>query len=65
MTHLRIEQNNGSIEEVSSSVIAKLYDIVTNESLDQTSNLVGRLSTTVTYQEYIDELEDQFTYQCY
>ncbi len=60
MTHLRIEQNNGVIEEVSSEVIKKLYNIVHNGTLDNTSNLVGRLHTSATYQDYIDYLEDTF-----
>lgn len=60
MTHLKIEQNNGVIEEVSSAVIDKLYDIVHSGNLDNTSNLIGRLHTTATYQDYIDYLEDTF-----
>lgn len=60
MTHLKIEQNNGVTEEVSSDVISKLYDIVHSGNLDQTSNLIGRLHTTATYQDYIDYLEDTF-----
>ena len=60
MTHLKIEQNNGIIEEVSSAVIDKLYDIVHSGNLDNTSNLIGRLHTTATYQDYIDYLEDTF-----
>lgn len=60
MTHLKIEQNNGIIEEVSSAVIDKLYDIVHSGNLDNTSNLVGRLHTSATYQDYIDYLEDTF-----
>ena len=60
MTHLRIEQNNGVIEEVSSAVIDKLYDIVHSGNLDNTSNLIGRLHTSATYQDYIDYLEDTF-----
>ena len=59
MTHLKIEQNNGVIEEVSSAVIDKLYDIVHSGNLDNTSNLIGRLHTTATYQDYIDYLEDK------
>lgn len=60
MTHLRIEQNNGIIEEVFSEVIEKLYNIVHDDQLDNTSNLIGRLHTSATYQDYIDYLEDAF-----
>jgi hypothetical protein len=58
MTHLKIEQNNGVIEEVGKMVIDKLYDIVTNETLDQTSNLVGRLNASSAYHEYIDAIHE-------
>ena len=60
MTHLRIEQNNGVIEEVSSAVIAKLYDLAHDNTLDNTSNLQGRLHTSVTYREYIEYLTTQY-----
>lgn len=60
MTHLRIEQNNGVIEEVSTEIIEKLYNIIYNGQLDDTSNLIGRLHTSATYQDYIDYLENTF-----
>lgn len=44
MIHLKIEQN-GITEEVTSSVISKLYEIVSTSTLDNTSDLKGRLST--------------------
>ena len=56
MTHLKIEQNNSAIEQVSSAVITKLYELAISGELDQDSNLVGRLHTDATYQEYIDAL---------
>ena len=61
MTHLKIEQNNGITEQVSPSVIEKLYEIVHSGNLDSSSNLVGSLNTTSTYQHYVDYLEEQFT----
>lgn len=60
MTHLRIEQNNGITEQVSPSVIEKLYEIVHSGNLDSSSNLMGSLNTTGTYQNYVDYLEEQF-----
>lgn len=60
MTHLRIEQNNSVIEQVDSRVIEKLYQLAFSEDLDASSNLVGRLHTTATYQEYIDFLTQKF-----
>lgn len=60
MTHLRIEQNNGVIEEVSSSVISKLYEIA-HAGLDVSSNLQGRLHTSVAYEDEIDWLTQTYT----
>ena len=42
MTHLRIEQN-GITEEVSRSLISKLYELSVSGNLDSTSDLKGRL----------------------
>lgn len=53
MTHLRIEQSNVQ-ENVSSAVVAKLYELATSGDLDVSSNLAGNIHTTATYQEYID-----------
>ena len=56
MTHLKIEQNNGTAESVSSSVVNKLYEIVSSGNLNS-SNLSGKISIdSSTYQKYIDYL---------
>ena len=56
MYHLRIEQNNIQ-ENVSSSVIAKLYDITqNNNNLDNSSTLAGNLYTSVAYEDHIQRL---------
>lgn len=60
MTHLRIEQNTTGIEEISSAVIKKLYDLVYSGTLDNTSDLQGRLHTISTYQSYVDYLTGQY-----
>lgn len=60
MTHLRIQQSDSAIEQVSSAVIAKLYELASSGNLDQSSNLVGRLSTNATYQQYIDALHTAY-----
>ena len=60
MTHLKIEQNNTAIEQVSGNVIEKLYQLAFSGDLDNSSNLVGRLYTTATYQQYVDFLTQQF-----
>ena len=60
MTHLKIEQNNTAIEQVSGNVIEKLYQLAFSGDLDASSNLVGRLHATATYQEYKDFLTQKF-----
>ena len=60
MTHLRIQQSDSAIEQVSSAVIAKLYELATSGNLDQDSNLVGRLNTTATYQDYVTYLTTNY-----
>lgn len=47
MTHLYIEQNTGLTEEVNSSIIAKLYELAVNGNLDASSDLKGRLHSSV------------------
>lgn len=59
MTHLRIEQNNGVIEEVSSSIITKLYEIA-HAGLDVSSNLQGRLHTPVAYRYEVQYLTSTY-----
>ena len=60
MTHLKIEQNNSTIEQVNKSVIDKLYELITYNTLDQSSNLQGRIHTSATYQEYIDYIRAKY-----
>ena len=59
MTHLRIEQNNGVIEEVRSNLIKTLYDIAIR-GLDNTSNLQGRLHVINSYRKYITKLTTDY-----
>lgn len=61
MTHLRIEQNNGITEQVTSDIISKLYTVAYNSVLDGTSNLIGRLSTTAAYADEAAWLTEHFT----
>lgn len=60
MTHLRIEQDDGSTQYVSNSVITKLYELAISGDLDQNSNLIGNLHVSGTYRKYKDYLEQQF-----
>ena len=45
--HLYIEQNTGLTENVSSSVIKKLYELASGGTLDATSDIKGTLHTTI------------------
>jgi hypothetical protein len=60
MTHLYIEQN-GITEEVSSSVISKLYELVSSGTLDGTSNLKGRLHASVAKDVEVTYLNQHFS----
>ena len=60
MTHLKIEQNNSAIEQVSSAVITKLYELAISGDLDQSSNLVGRLQTAGAYADEVNYLTQQY-----
>lgn len=60
MTHLKIEQNTTGIEEVSHSIIEKLYNLAISGDLDASSNLQGRLHTSATYRSYIDYLTTNY-----
>lgn len=59
MTHLYIEQN-GITEEVSSSVISKLYQLASSGTLDGTSNLKGRLHSTTARDIHVAYLNEHF-----
>lgn len=60
MTHLRIEQNNGVIEEVSTYVISKLYDLAVGVEFDSSSNLKGRLHSQASYKTFVQYLTQEY-----
>lgn len=60
MTHLRIEQNNGVIEEVSTYVISKLYDLAVGGEFDSSSNLKGRLHSQASYKTFVQYLTQEY-----
>lgn len=60
MTHLYIEQNTGLTEEVSSSIISKLYELAISGDLDETSDLKGRLHSTTGYGDQVSYLMANF-----
>lgn len=59
MTHLKIEQN-GITEEVNSQIIEKLYNLASSGDLDGTSDLKGRLHTTIGYRQPISYLNTMY-----
>lgn len=61
MTHLYIEQNTGLTEEVNSSIISKLYELAISEDLDETSDLKGRLHSTLGYDTEVTYLNEHFS----
>lgn len=60
MTHLYIEQDTGSIEEVSMSIISKLYDLASSGDLDNASDLKGRLHSSSARDTHINYLNNNF-----
>lgn len=58
--HLYIEQNTGLTEPVSSGVIKKLYELAVGGTLDNTSDIIGSVSTTVTSAQHKAYLEGLF-----
>ena len=60
MTHLYIEQNTGLTEEVDINLITKLYETVTNNTLDETSDLKGRLHTPSAKDIHVSYLTTHF-----
>lgn len=59
--HLYIEQDTGLTENVSSSVIKKLYELAVGGTLDDTSDLKGTLHTTVIGAREKSYLEGMFS----
>lgn len=60
MTHLYIEQNTGLTEEVDNKIIEKLYKTVTENTLDETSDLKGRLHSISGYNNEVTYLNNTF-----
>lgn len=59
ITHLYIEQN-GITEEVNSQIIEKLYNLASSGDLDGTSNLKGRLHSSVARDIHVAYLNETF-----
>lgn len=60
MTHLYIEQATDRTEEVNSSIISKLYELAISGDLDNTSDLKGRLHTTICKDTHYNYLNSNF-----
>ena len=59
MIHLRIEQNNIP-EQTNVSILETLYNYVSSEELDNSSNLSGSLTSLHGYQEHADYLCNKY-----
>lgn len=60
MTHLNIQQSTSNIEEVTHSIIEKLYNIAVSSNLDSSSDIQGRLHTSATYTQYVQYLTTNY-----
>ena len=61
MEHLKIIQTTeGNAEEVSMDVVQKLYDIAANSTLDNESDLQGKLHLSIAYREPVNWLTTHF-----
>ena len=60
MNHIIIKQDTSGTEEVSSAVITALYNVVTDEYLDNNSELQGRLHCVGTSKAKVDYLTERF-----
>lgn len=60
MTHLYIEQDTGSTEEVNSSIIYKLYELASSGNLDNASDLKGRLHSVTARDTHVAYLNANY-----
>lgn len=58
--HIKIDQNTSAIEEVSRSTLTKLYQLSSNNMLDQSSDLIGRLHASAGYRTQVQYLNNTF-----
>lgn len=61
MTHLYIEQDTGSTEEVNMSIISKLYELASSGNLDNTSDLKGRLHSSTARDIHVAYLNTNYS----
>lgn len=60
MTHLKIEQNTGAIEQVNSALISKLYQLLYENNVDVQSNVVGRIHSAGAYAHEVQWLMQNY-----
>ena len=60
MTHLKIEQPVGYVEYVADSVVEKLYELATNSTLDNESNLQGTVHIDTGYRDHINTITTNY-----
>lgn len=60
MTHLKIEQNTGAIEQVNSALISKLYQVLYESNLDAQSDVIGRVHSAGAYAHEVQWLMQNY-----
>lgn len=60
MTHLKIEQNTGAIEQVNSALISKLYQLLYENNVDVQSDVIGRVHSTGAYAHEVQWLMQNY-----
>ena len=58
--HIRIDQNTSVIEQVNSSIINKLYELASNNMLDMSSNIIGRVHSAGAYADEVQWLMQHY-----
>lgn len=60
MTHLKVEQNTGAIEQVNSALISKLYQLLYGNNVDVQSDVIGRIHSAGAYAHEVQWLMQHY-----
>lgn len=58
--HIRIDQNTSAIEQVNSSILNKLFQLSSNNMLDASSNIIGRVHSAGAYADEVQWLMQNY-----
>lgn len=58
--HIKIDQNTSAIEQVNSSIIDKLYELASNNTLDMSSDITGRIHSAGAYTHEVQWLMQHY-----